>query len=286
MTPYIIDTHTHVFPDDIVLNRDKYLSRDLSFQSMYSDHKALLSSGKELLTYMKEFGIEKSVVNGFGWSSNEMCKFGNDTIIKLVKSDPEKIVGFGTVAPLESLDVAIGEIERLSKAGIKGIGEIRPDTQGLFDMDDESLSLLAMSIRKNRMILLLHVTEPVGHIYPGKGNMELRQIERLLTFFVGIPIILSHLGGGLPFYAYMPEVRKYLDKVWFDTAALPFLYESKVLDSISNAIGVEKILFGSDFPLMKQDRIIDYIDNTDLSDTDKEKIFCHNWNDLLRSTNE
>jgi predicted TIM-barrel fold metal-dependent hydrolase len=286
MTPYIIDTHTHVFPDDIVLNRDKYLSRDLSFQSMYSDHKALLSSGKELLTYMKEFEIEKSVVNGFGWSSNEMCKFGNDTIIKLVNSDPEKIVGFGTVAPLESLDAAIGEIERLSKAGIKGIGEIRPDTQGLFDMDDESLSLLATSIRKNRMILLLHVTEPVGHIYPGKGHMELRQIERLLTFFVGIPIILSHLGGGLPFYAYMPEVRKYLDKVWFDTAALPFLYESKVLDSISNAIGVEKILFGSDFPLMKQDRIIDYIDNTDLSDTDKEKIFCHNWNDLLKSINE
>ena len=286
MTPYIIDTHTHVFPDDIVLNRDKYLSRDLSFQSMYSDHKALLSSGKELLTYMKEFGIEKSVVNGFGWSSNEMCKFGNDTIIKLVKSDPEKIVGFGTVAPLESLDVAIREIERLSKAGIKGIGEIRPDAQGLFDMDDQSLRLLAMSIRKNRMILLLHVTEPVGHIYPGKGHMDLRQIERLLTFFVGIPIILSHLGGGLPFYAYMPEVRKYLDKVWFDTAALPFLYESKVLDSISHAIGVEKILFGSDFPLMKQDRIIDYIDNTDLSDTDKEKIFCHNWNDLLRSLNE
>jgi predicted TIM-barrel fold metal-dependent hydrolase len=286
MTPYIIDTHTHVFPDDIVLNRDKYLSRDLSFQSMYSDHKALLSSGKELLTYMKEFEIEKSVVNGFGWSSNEMCKFGNDTIIKLVNSDPGKIVGFGTVAPLESLDAAIGEIERLSKAGIKGIGEIRPDTQGLFDMDDESLSLLATSIRKNRMILLLHVTEPVGHIYPGKGHMELRQIERLLTFFVGIPIILSHLGGGLPFYAYMPEVRKYLDKVWFDTAALPFLYESKVLDSISNAIGVEKILFGSDFPLMKQDRIIDYIDNTDLSDTDKEKIFCHNWNDLLKSINE
>jgi predicted TIM-barrel fold metal-dependent hydrolase len=286
MTPYIIDTHTHVFPDDIVLNRDKYLSRDLSFQSMYSDHKALLSSGKELLTYMKEFEIEKSVVNGFGWSSNEMCRFGNDTIIKLVNSDPEKIVGFGTVAPLESLDAAIGEIERLSKAGIKGIGEIRPDTQGLFDMDDESLSLLATSIRKNRMILLLHVTEPVGHIYPGKGHMELRQIERLLTFFVGIPIILSHLGGGLPFYAYMPEVRKYLDKVWFDTAALPFLYESKVLDSISNAIGVEKILFGSDFPLMKQDRIIDYIDNTDLSDTDKEKIFCHNWNDLLKSINE
>ena len=50
-------------------------------------------------------------------------------------------------------------------------------------------------------------------------------------------IIAAHWGGGLPFYALMPEVRDALQNVWFDTAAGHLLYDRRSIDasSISSA---------------------------------------------------
>jgi predicted TIM-barrel fold metal-dependent hydrolase len=69
-----------------------------------------------------------------------------------------------------------------------------------------------------------------------------------------LPLIGAHWGGGLPFYALMPEVRQALTDAYFDTAATPFLYEPAVYRRGVDLVGAEHILFGSDFPLIEQGR--------------------------------
>ena len=96
-------------------------------------------------------------------------------------------------------------------------------------------------------------------------------------------MILAHGGGGLPFYSYMPEVRDYLDKVWFDTAAFPFLYDNDILRGLISTVGSDKIIFGSDFPLIPQEKVISYIEGSSIDQDDKRKIFCDNLNDLLEN---
>ena len=83
---------------------------------------------------------------------------------------PARLVGFGTVAPQASWKAALEEIERLAAAGLRGLGEMRPDSQGLFDMASKELAEIAGALRAHRMVLLLHTSEPVGHAYPGKGQ--------------------------------------------------------------------------------------------------------------------
>ena len=47
------------------------------------------------------------------------------------------------------------------------------------------------------------------------------------------------------------EVKGVLQNVWFDTAASPFLYQPEMYRVAGEAVGFDKILFGSDFPLLK-----------------------------------
>ncbi|NMB64956.1 MAG: amidohydrolase family protein, partial [Spirochaetes bacterium] len=106
----------------------------------------------------------------------------------------------------------------------------------------------------------LHVNEPVGHIYAGKYYTDMRSLFALCSQYTNIPIICSHWGGGLLFYELMPEVKKSLTHVYYDTAATPFLYDSGIYDIAIQMCGKEKILFGSDFPLLEYSRYKQHIE--------------------------
>ena len=56
------------------------------------------------------------------------------------------------------------------------------------------------------------------------------------------------------FYELMPEVRADLQNVWYDTAAGRLLYTPAIYAAAGQIVRPEKILWGSDFPLMPQQR--------------------------------
>jgi predicted TIM-barrel fold metal-dependent hydrolase len=103
--------------------------------------------------------------------------------------------------------------------------------------------------------LLVHCTEEPGHEYPGKyGGFTAGALWRFLRDHEAARVIAAHWGGGLPFYALMPEVRRLLDarRVLFDTAASPLLYDPRVFRVAADLAGSERIAWGSDFPLRRQ----------------------------------
>jgi len=205
----------------------------------------------------------------------------NDYIMEAVAKYPKRIVGFCTVQPLAG-DKAAAELERCAKGGIKGIGELRPDTQG-YDMGDaEIMGPIAEMAQKYNMIVLPHSSEPVGHIYDGKGNITPQMLYRFIRNFPELIVVCAHWGGGLPFYALMPEVKKALSNTYFDTAASPYLYKNDIFATVSQVAGEDKILFGSDFPLIKQRRIIKNVLSLDLSNQAKKAILGENARSLLK----
>jgi predicted TIM-barrel fold metal-dependent hydrolase len=280
----IVDFHTHLFAAEVALNRDAYLRRDAVFRDLYTNPDAVISSGEHLIEAMDRAGVERSVVCGFGWLTNRLCQAGNDAIIEAVERHPSRLVGFGTVALAESVTEALREIERLARAGVRGLGELRPDAQGLLDLPASALAELAAAAREHGMMLLLHASEPVGHQYPGKEGATPERLEGFLSHFAGVTMVLAHAGGGLPFYAYMPEVKKALADVYVDTAALPYLYTPEVLRGLAHAIGAERVLFGSDYPLMPQERVLRYVDGAGLTQDERWAVLRGNAERLLART--
>ncbi|PJB50656.1 MAG: hypothetical protein CO103_01855, partial [Chloroflexi bacterium CG_4_9_14_3_um_filter_45_9] len=55
---------------------------------------------------------------------------------------------------------------------------------------------------------------------------------------------------------------------------------------VSDIIGSDKILFGSDYPLISQDRIISQIQSSELSEEDKSNILGANAQRLLKVSEE
>lgn len=274
----VIDFHTHIFPPQIKKNRSKYVGKDPCFALLYSNPKAKMSTAEELIASMDEDGIDISVIANYGWATQELCIEINDYILGSVARYPRRLVGFCAVQP-NSRD-AIAEVERCTRGGAKGIGELRPDLQK-FDFLDEQLAPMMEVIRQNKLITLVHADEAAGHIYPGKGSVTPNVLYPFIARFPDLTIVCAHWGGGLPFYALMPEVKESMNNVFFDTAASPFLYSPQIYSQVSQLVGGEKILFGSDYPLLKQSRLLNEINSASLPEEAKNLILSGNARRLL-----
>jgi predicted TIM-barrel fold metal-dependent hydrolase len=254
----IIDSHTHIFSPDVVRNRDNYCSSDQCFGLLYSSPKAELLCAEDLIRSMDECGISKSAVLNIGWESHALCVRTNDYILESVARFPDRLIGFCSVQPKDSKG-ALAELDRCHRAGAKGLGELRPDTQGYDLRDGRLMSPLVKKAIEKGMILVLHASEPVGHAYPGKGRMT----PDILYDFAGqhreLKLIFAHFGGGLPFYELMPEVSTALSNVYYDTAAAPYLYSADVYAALLKTIVSGRLLFGSDWPLLNQIKVMDHI---------------------------
>ena len=276
----IIDFHTHVFSPEIKKNRSKYIDSDPCFAILYSTPDARLATADELIASMDKEGVDTSVIVNIGWATHELCVETNDYILESVARYPERLVGFCAVQP-NSYDAASAEIERCAKAGIRGGGEMRPDIQ-LFDLWDEAvMAPLIEVIRKHNLILLTHASEPVGHDYPGKGAITPDVLYPFIASVPDVPVVCAHWGGGLPFYALMPEVARVMGNVFFDTAASPLLYNSQVYNQVVQLVGGDKIILGSDYPLLTQGRLLKEFRSLDLPEEMKSMILCGNAQRLL-----
>jgi predicted TIM-barrel fold metal-dependent hydrolase len=251
----IIDFHTHIVSPKVKKNRSKYVESDPCFAVLYSDSKAKLVTADELIDSMDKDEIDLSRY-------------------------PDRLIGFCTVQP-NSYEAAIDEIERCVQGGIKGIGEIRPDMQLFHLLDEEIMAPFIEVTRKHNLTLLTHSSEPVGHDYPGKGIITPSLLYHFITRYPDIIIICAHWGGGLPFYALMPEVKEAMKNVFFDTAASPFLYSPQVYNHVIQLVGNDKILFGSDYPLMAQNRVLNEIQSLNLPETTEKMILSTNAQGLL-----
>ena len=276
----VIDFHTHVFSPQVKKNRGKYVESDPCFAILYSKKEAKLTTTDELIASMDRDGVDISVILNIGWATHELCVETNDYILESIARYPNRLVGFCAVQP-RSIEAAIAEIERCVKGGMRGIGELRPDVQFLDFNDEEMMGPFIEVIREHKLILLTHASEPAGHQYPGKGGVTPDILYPFIERFPDLTIVCAHWGGGLPFYALMPEVKKAMSNVFFDTAASPLLYSSQVYNQVVQLVGGDKILFGSDYPLLTQSRVLEEIGSLDLSQETKSLILSGNAQRLL-----
>jgi predicted TIM-barrel fold metal-dependent hydrolase len=276
----IIDFHTHVFSSRIKKNRLKYVQADPCFALLYEQKNARLATADELIASMDEDGIDMAVIANIGWTTHELCLETNDYILEAIARYPERLIGFGAAQP-QAGEAAIAEIERCARAGIKGIGELRPDMQMLNLGDRETMAPFVKALIKHGLILLTHASEPVGHYYPGKGNITPEVLYHFMVAFPEVVTVCAHWGGGLPFYALMPEVKDALKNAYFDTAASPFLYSPQVYPRVIELVGSDRVVFGSDWPLIPPKRLLSEIDSLELTPEVKTAILAGNAQKLL-----
>ena len=276
----IVDIHTHIFPPEVIRRREDFFPEDPAFKWLYDSPKAKLVGPEELLEVMAEEGVDRAVVFGFPWRLRRLCQRHNDLVLEAQFRYPRHLLAFTCVNALESW--APAEVERCLAAGARGVGELAFYHEGLGKEIIAALEPLADLCQGYGVPLLLHTNEPVGHLYPGKSLMQPGDIYALVQAFPNLTLILAHWGGGLFFYQLLKkEVAETLARVYFDTAASPYLYRPQIYKIAVEILGPEKILFGSDYPLLPPSRYRQELAVAGVSEDDQELILGGNAVRLL-----
>lgn len=272
----IIDFHTHIFPENISAERENYFS-DPGFKLLYDSEKSLIAAPAQLLEYMDSMGVDHSVAMNFPWGDEKICNEHNEFMAETAVKYKGRIFPFAMV-PLKSRSVA-EDVRKISSAGFAGIGEI-----AFYKGMNEAEWIFLDEVFENALCfglpVCLHINEPLGHDYCGKYSTPFSRLYEAVKKFPGLKIILSHWGGGILFYELMPEVRKTFENVYYDTAASPYLYSDEIYSIASEICGADKIIFGSDFPLLSSERYVKGIERS-IDGGDVKKIMGQNAFKLL-----
>lgn len=279
LSPDLVDAHVHVFPEEIIQAREAYAERDEWFATLYRSPEARMATAEDVVTAMDAGGVGKSVIFGFAFKDQGLCRMVNDYVIECVSRYPEQLAGLACVSPDEP--EAIAELERCLDAGLHGCGELMPDGQGFagewgagrlpvrgafgVGQSTRGLDAVAGCLRERGLPLLVHANEAVGHDYPGKGDFTPEACFALARAYPGLNIVLAHMGGGLFVYELMPEVRATLTNVYYDTSAVPYLYGPEMYEVAVSCVGEDKVIFGSDYPLLPPGRYMEGVDRLSAS---------------------
>ncbi len=272
----IIDSHTHLFPEQVRNNRSLFFDKEPEFKLLYNSSRAKISTISELIDTMDIHGVDISVVSGFPWRNPDTARKNNDYILEAVQAHPGRIKGLACFDL--TWEGAADEAIRCMDAGLSGVGELAFYLSGIDETAIKLLTPVMAALREHgNRPCMIHTNEPVGHPYPGKTPVTLEQIDGLTRAFPENRIILAHWGGGIFFYHVMKkQIKENLKNIWYDTAASVFLYDPEIYDMAVQAGVIDKVLFGTDFPLLTPDRYYADMDKSAMTDAHKAKVLGEN----------
>ena len=274
----IVDAHVHVLPESLRGRRDAIGAADPWFAACHTGD-TVIATVEELLAAMDESGVDRSVCFGWPFADAAMCAEVNDHLAEAQRRFPQRVVAFATVNPAAA--DAVTELRRCAGVGLRGVGELNCDAQG-FSLDDPRIAAAVATSVELGLPWTLHCSEPVGHDYAGKGTATPDKIAAFAMQYPELQLVCAHLGGGLPFYAHMPEVAQLCRRLWFDTSAVPFLYEPTAYRAFVDFVGADRLLFGSDYPLLRADPYRNGFAAAGLSGSEQRAVLGDNAAALLR----
>ncbi len=250
----VLDAHTHIFPPEVRADRRRFFAGEEEFALLYDDPRSRLAGAEDLVAYLDRNGVRAACAFGFPWRDAETARRGNDYVLDAARLFPDRILPLGCVNPLGN-GGALREAERCLAAGARGLGELATYAAGLGPEVRKALGPFAELCREAGVPLLLHANEPVGHEYAGKATMSPSDLYELVRAHASTTWILAHWGGGLFVYHLLrKDADEVLRNVYYDTAAGPYLYKPAAYRSALDAAGADRLIFGSDYPLLELPR--------------------------------
>lgn len=261
----IIDFHVHAFPDALAAKALPLLSKCSG--GVKPNYDATISG---LESYLAKNNVDYAVVLNIATNPHQEKKV-NDFAISLLEK--KNIIPFGSVHP--DSPNALSELERLEKAGIRGI-KLHPDYQHFF-VDDEKMFPIYKKIAELGFITVFHAGVDIG--YPKPVHCTPERLLRVLDLFDDAPVVAAHFGGWLLWDSVLEDLcgtKVYLDTA-FSSGKMPPDYAKELI----KAHGADKVLLGSDMPWSDTLDEVRFVQSLDLSAEDEEKILSNNAKRLL-----
>ena len=272
----------------------------------------LTDMGDDRIKVMDEAGVDMAALSSAAGAEQLPAEEGvvyardaNDALVEVMSKYPGRFIGTSILAPKDR-DASIAELERTAKLGFRGWNAFS-NFDGVH-LDDEYFFPLLEAAERLGQYIYVHPAAPMSPQFHGYGSAMVTSgfgfaidvatcIVRMILAGVfdrlpDLKILIGHSGEALPFLITRLDdadarVRHALNKQKNQRQPSEYFYTNIWMTTSGNfsrpaffcardAFGVDRLLFGSDYPFENLSRGVDFIESMDIPQEDIDKIFWKN----------
>jgi predicted TIM-barrel fold metal-dependent hydrolase len=283
----VVDVHIHVFPEDVA---DAYMEDYSMHSGMHAHCKPTLDAlfksyeGVEVRNYVilqewqSSTPFESPNLKYIGRCDSyytEYFFYSFNRWLGQVQAGNDKLLCFGGVHPDE--DDPEDEFARMvNDYALRGM-KLVPCMQQFFLNDRRLFPVYERAAAYGLPVLVHTGGDPIQ-------GMELyghpRDVEEIASAFPNLTIIIAHVG--IPFFGEAKDLMSKHENVFTDISFTIEVIDRKTVSSLIREVGLDRVMFGSDFPFVQPKDAIRKVLELDVSDSDKERILWRNAVEILK----
>ena len=275
-----IDVHTHAWKsalqvDDKPTASQEAMGRYFRYQPQHQTVPEMAQMYRKLKMAFVVFTVD---------SPKEPKKIANEEIAELAHQHSDVAIPFASIDPHRG-EEGVREARRLIKDyGVRGF-KFHPTVQEFFPNDRLAYPLYE-AIAEAKLPALFHTGQTgVGAGTRGGGGLRLKYsnpltLDDVAADFPDMPIILAH--PSFPWQEEALSVATHKPQVHIDLSGWSPKYFPPILVQYANTLLKDKILFGSDYPVLHPEKWIEEFDKLPIKPEVRPKIMKENAARLLQ----
>jgi uncharacterized protein len=279
-----VDVHTHAErstrdPQDAVTGEL------LEAAAKYFGGQPPQPTTQEVADYYRERSMLAVVFTVDDEAGMGRARIRNEEILEVAAANPDVLIPFASVDPHKG-KLGVREAKRLIEqhAALRGF-KFHPNTQAFWPNDRAHYPLYE-AIAEAGKIALFHTGQTgIGAGMPGGGGVRLKYSNPMLIDDIAadlpeLDIILAH--PSFPWQEEALAVATHKPNVYIDLSGWSPKYFPEILIRYINTLLREKMLFGSDFPLLSPDRWLADFERLEIREEVRPLVLKENAVRLLR----
>jgi len=276
-----IDIHTHAWKS--ALQVDDAQSESQEAMGRYFRYQPQHTTVPEMAAYYRKLKMAFVVftVDGEKGSSR---KITNEEIAELAHKESDVAIPFASVNPHRGKEGVLLARKLIKDYGVKGF-KFHPSVQD-FSPNDRMAYPLYEVIAEAKLPALFHTGQTgVGAGTRGGGGLRLKYsnplcLDDVAADFPDMPIVLAH--PSFPWQEEALSVATHKPQVYIDLSGWSPKYFPPILVQYANTLLKDKILFGSDYPVLHPEKWVEEFDKLPIKPEVRTKIMKENAARLLK----
>ncbi|MFF5297476.1 4-hydroxyphenyl-beta-ketoacyl-CoA hydrolase [Paractinoplanes globisporus] len=280
-----IDVHTHA---EVGRGGHTSLSSQLlaASEAYFKAHGHRQPTVDEMAAYYRERRMAAVVFTVDAEHATGHAPIPNEEVAASCAAHPDVLIPFASIDPHRGRAAAIEARRLVREHGVRGF-KFHPSLQG-FSPDDRMAYPLYEAIEELGVPALFHTGQTgIGAGVPGGGGIRLRYsnpmlVDDVAVDFPDLRIILAH--PSFPWQDEALAVATHKPYVYIDLSGWSPKYFPPLLVRYANTLLRDKVLFGSDYPVLTPDRWLADFEKLDIKPDVRPKILKDNAARLLGLT--
>jgi predicted TIM-barrel fold metal-dependent hydrolase len=276
-----IDVHVHAERNHSE-SQDPVTTEILEAAARYFGGAPPQPSAREVADYYRERNMLAVVFTVDDEAGMGRKRLGNTEVLEAARANPDVLIAFGSVDPHKG-KLGVRMARELIDAGVRGF-KFHPNTQAFWPNDRDFYPLYEV-IAEAGLIALFHSgTTGIGAGMPGGGGVRLKYsnpmcVDDVAADFPALDIILAH--PSFPWQEEALAIAVHKPNVYIDLSGWSPKYFPEILIQYTNTRLRNKMLFGSDFPLITPDRWLADFEKLPIKDDVRPLVLKQNAAKLL-----